>query len=64
MSNDIWDDEVFDTTDCEARIVGISDLVICEKKEFSCPYMIYFGSERFCNHPDNVMIATRTIRPH
>jgi hypothetical protein len=26
-------------------------------EKFACPYLVYFGKERYCSHPENIEIA-------
>ena len=38
-------------------MAGFSDLVVCETEKLACPYLIYFGKERYCSLPDSLQIA-------
>ena len=56
LGNPKSDSSFPDIRDCLVKVAGISDLMICLTEKYSCPYLIYFGRERFCIHPANRQI--------
>jgi len=49
-----------DTSACNAKHSGLSDLVICLTDHFNCPCMVNYGMGRFCCHPDNIEIVRKS----
>ena len=56
----VVNDSPDDITSCRAQSAGFSDLVTCMTDKFACPYLVYFGKERYCSHPENELIAINT----
>ena len=50
-----------DESQCTARRVADSDLVICQSDaNHCCEFALDFGLKRFCRHPRRLEIAART----